>query len=592
MGSRAAAVGALWGLGLAGLLVPHLPDPLTTFAAGAAAGACAALFRPSLPALAHPAAATLAAVAGVFMVRLPEPTFFLLVPTAAAALAWPLGPNKGEDRPLPAWMPPASFALGAAVFFVQAANRHWQFGSGAKDMGLFVQQHWLIAHGYVPFNTVMGMHMLADHMTFLDFLVAPLFLVHAGAETLLLVQALGVASGVFPIFWTARRLLGSSRAALALAWAWLLSPDVHMGIMFDYNPSLLGATGLLWTAWALLSRGPVAVLVAALLTCAAKTNFPPYVAVLALGLVLLGWLSWRRGVAVAALALAIFAAEIRVISPMFREGGFRHWDFPALGETPGQIAAAALTRPDRTAALLVSNPDKRRSLLLPLLGSGYLGLAQPLSLVLQLPNWGERLLSAHRTRWWGYYYGMPAAATAILGALFGWRRLQTAALASRRTPVYLLSCALLAGLLPPYRTPAGNTRSDLYYLRQPYTSAPEDVRTQRAAVAFIGRDPRLRVAAQYNLLPHLAQRPFVVELDQAPDADVVALQIEGGMHPGGRPGWRRQVRALLETRAFHVAFCRERSVVLRRGRGRDVSCPAWEEVVTRLEGGPAPPPTP
>jgi len=301
--------------------------------------------------------------------------------------------------------------------------------------------------------------------------------------------------------------------------------------------------------------------------------------------VLLRWIPWRRGIAVAALALAIFTVEIGVISPLFREGGFRHWDFPELGETPGEIAAAGLTRPDRAAAVLVSNPDKRRSLLLPLLGSGYLGLAQPLSLALQLPNWGERFLSAHRTRWWGYYYGMPGAATAILGALFGWRRLQTAALASRRTPVYLLSCALLAGLLPPYRTPSGNTRSDLYYLRQPYTSAPENVRTQRAAVAFIGRDPRLRVAAQYNLLPHLAQRPFVVELDRALDADVVALQIDGGTHPGGRPGWRRQVREILETRAFHVAFCQGRSVVLRRGPGSDVACPAWEEVVARLEEG-------
>jgi len=582
--SPAAAVGALWGLGIAGLLVPHLPDPRTTLAAGGVLGAAAALLWPSLPALAHPAAGTLAAVAGVFMVRLPEPTFFLLAPLVAAAVAWPLAPNKGEERPLPAWMLPGSFALGAVVFFVQAANRHWQFGSGAKDMGLFVQQHWLIAHGQVPFNTVMGMHMLADHLTLLDFLVAPLFLVNDGAETLILVQALGVASGVFPLFWTARRLLGGSRAALAVAWTWLLSPDVHMGIMFDYNPSLLGATGLLWTAWALLSRGPVAVLVAALLTCAAKTNFPLYVVVLALGLVIVRWVSWRRGVAVAALALTIFVVEIGVISPMFREGGFRHWDFPELGETPGAIAAAGLTRPDRAAALLVSNPDKRRSLLLPLLSSGYLGLAQPLSLVLQLPNWGERFLSAHRTRWWGYYYGMPAAATAILGALLGWRRLQTAAMASRRTPVYLLSCALLAGLLPPYRTPSGNTRSDLYYLRQPNTSAPDDVRTQRAAVAFIGRDPRLRVAAQYNLLPHLAQRAYVVELDQAPDADVVALQIEGGMHPGGRPGWRRQVREILKTRAFHIAFCQGRSVVLRRGPGRDASCPAWEEVVTRLGG--------
>ena len=221
--------------------------------------------------------------------------------------------------------------------------------------------------------------------------------------------------------------------------------------MFDYNPTQLGAAALLWTAWALTCRGLVAALVAALAACLTKENTCLYVAVVA-AVLALRVARRRNAIAVAALALALFALEMTVLFPRFREGGFRHWEYEDLGETPGESAAAALARPDRPAALLVNHPKKRRALLLPLTTTGYIGLADPLSVVLQLPNWAERLLSTHGTRWWGYHYGVPAAATACIGLMLGWRRLRAAGRDGRFLPRYVIGCALVCGLLPPYRT--------------------------------------------------------------------------------------------------------------------------------------------
>jgi hypothetical protein len=236
----------------------------------------------------------------------------------------------------------------------------------------------------------------------------------------------------------------------------------------------------------------------------------------------------------------------------------------------------------------VDQPQKRRALLQPLLATGYVGLADPVSLVLQLPNWGERFLSTHRTRWWGYYYGMPAVATALVGLALGWRRLHAAGRAGHRIPAYLVSCALLTGLVPPYKTQDGDRRSMLYTLRRPYAAAPRDAATQRAAVRFIGKDPRLKVAAQYHLLPHLAGRPQIFMLDRAAEADVVALQLNGGTWPEGRPAWRRRVQDLWDTGGFHVAFCQGESVVLFRGAGDSVPCPAWTALIADRREQPAP----
>ena len=581
MGRRAvgprAATGALWGVAAAGLLVPRVaPEAaVLVLGLGALVGAAAAVGLPDGEALTHPVLAAIGALCGALMTVAPEPTFFLLVPLVAAAAAWPLSvPPEKEDAP-PRGSVAALFLVAAAAFFAQSAHRHWTFASGGRDLGLFYQTHWLMAHGQPLLNTVMGMPVFADHMTFDDFLVAPLLRLHDSATTLLLVQALAVASGVFPIQAMAARLLRRPRLGLALAVAWVLAPDVHMGVMFDYNQTPAAASLLLWVAWALTCRGPVAVVVTALLACGAKSNFCIYVAMLA-AVLSLRLKSWRRGSAVIGISLFVLFLELAVLFPWFRAGGFRHWDFDDLGAGPGEIALSLATRPHHAATLLVDHPQKRRALLLPLAASGYVAMADPATLLLQLPNWAERFLSSHRTRWWGYYYGMPAVATALVGAILGARRLQSAGLAGPRLGGYVAMCALVAGVFPPYKTPDGDRISPLYTSRRPYAAAEEDVRTQEAAVRFIGRDPRLKVAAQYHLLPHLAGRPAIYELDHAAEADVVALQLNGGTWPDGRPSWRRRVGEVWATGRFHVAFCQGQTVVLYRGPEPSVPCPSWD----------------
>lgn len=544
--------------------------------AGALAGAVLGAWRPRSESLGHPWLAVLAAATGALMVAAPEPAFFLLVPLVVASVFWPLSPPGAPPPPLrralPSWTLPALFVVAASVFFFQSASRFWAYGAGSKDLGLFYQTHWLIAHGLPPHNTVMGMHALADHMEWLDYVIAPLLRLHDSATTLLLAQAVAVASAVFPLGWMGFRVLESSRAGLALATAWVLAPDVHAGVMFDYNPMLLGSAALVWTAWALLCRGTATSLVAAAIACLAREDLCLYVAVLAVVLSLRG-VPWRRGALIAGLALALFAVEVLVLFPRFRPEGFRHWEqFSETAETPG-------TGPFAVASTMVDHPQKRRSLLQPLAATGFIGLADPWSLVLQTPNWGERFFSSYGTRWWGYHYGVPAAATALVGVILGWRRLRGAGREGARMGAYLAGCALVSGLVPPYSTPALREhrvrKSELYLARSPYVMGPEDVKTADAAVRFIGQNPYVAVAAQDRLLPHLAGRRTILMLDRALEADVIALQLNGATWPDGRPSWRRRVQAIAATGAYGVTFCEGQTVVLARGAS-SIPCPSWE----------------
>jgi hypothetical protein len=116
-GARRRPAQVVLALGCALLMVGHgrLAPSWDLIAVGGAAAALAVLLLPDPEALARPWLAVLAAGCGLLMARLPEPTFYLLVPVVVAA-AWPLRPPRVPEslpRQLPAWAAPASFLLAA-----------------------------------------------------------------------------------------------------------------------------------------------------------------------------------------------------------------------------------------------------------------------------------------------------------------------------------------------------------------------------------------------------------------------------------------------------------------------------------------------
>jgi hypothetical protein len=76
-----------------------------------------------------------------------------------------------------------------------------------------------------------------------------------------------------------------------------------------------------------------------------------------------------------------------------------------------------------------------------------------------------------------------------------------------------------------------------------------------------------------------------VTLEHAEEADVVAVQLNGGTYPTGRPAWKRQLWNLDARGSYYVAFCQGASVALRRKPGLSVPCPSWDALMRgRAEG--------
>ncbi|MEW5851912.1 MAG: DUF2079 domain-containing protein [Myxococcota bacterium] len=508
----------------------------------------------------------------------------LLIPLAAVALSVPVTVAVARSPlvdlrllSLP-WVPWVAGGLSSLWYFVVSYTRHAHFGSGSRDMGLFLQSVWLLSRGKSPQNTVMGMNAFGDHMEFIDVLVAPTLWLWSDAGMLLLVQALCAGLGAVPVFRLARDRLGSPLAGVLASTAYFLSYEIANGVQFDWNPTTLSLGFFPWAIEAALQQRYRRMAVFLVLIGLCKENLLLYVGGFGAMLLVAGA---PRRVALSALLIpaVAFLVEVKVIFPLFRDGGFRHFYFKDLGTDFTEVAVNALQSPLRVFALLFNNPQKLHGLLLPLTSTAFLPLLAPTTLLPALPGVMERFAGTFMNSWWGHHYGGPTHAVAVCSAILGGARLSAwlrarpsvesggwlPRAASLWPAVLLLASTSLADIVGPW----GPT--DLFVLRKPYHPSVEDRQTMQAAVQSI--PDGVAVAAQNYLLAHLADREKAFELSRAREAEYVAMTPTTNPWPFDR-GYHDRLAQELLAEGWRIHFCQGNSFVLAREQGPSVPCPA------------------
>lgn len=232
-------------------------------------------------------------------------------------------------------------ALGAAivayagVFSTFAVLRHRAFETGRFDLGNMVQAVWSTAEGR-PLE-VTGLRgdqfvRLGAHFDPILALFAPLWRAWPSPELLLVAQALLLGLGALPVFWLARKHLGSERSALALAAAYLLAPALQWMTLADFHAVALATPFLLFAVWYLDEGRLAPFAVFAVLAVATKEH---------VGLVVAGLGLWyalsrrpRAGIAIAVAAAAVSVLAVLAIvphfSPLDRSAFEGRYDDPAL----------------------------------------------------------------------------------------------------------------------------------------------------------------------------------------------------------------------------------------------------------------------
>ena len=127
----------------------------------------------------------------------------------------------------------------AGVFTLFAIARHEAFLSQRDDLGNMTQAIWATLHGhFLSTTTESGAQVsrLGIHVDPFLVLLTPLWWLWSSPLLLVTLQALAVSAGAVPVFWLARKHLGSERAAAFFVFAYLLYRNW-------YNPAFVALEG-------------------------------------------------------------------------------------------------------------------------------------------------------------------------------------------------------------------------------------------------------------------------------------------------------------------------------------------------------------
>src|SRR6266849_5902734 len=410
------------------------------------------------------------------------------------------------------------------LYSVLSVLRHVTYHSFGPDLGIFDQVFWNTTQGRFLESTMSLVQAqphsyLADHFSPVYLLLMPAYLLIPRPETLLVIQTLFLALGVWPLYLLARLKLAPGFHRLVWALVYFLFLPVAFINLFDFHELALVVLPLGFAIYFLEKGRPGLFLLSLVSTFLVKEELP-LVGVGFGAYILLTRRDWKLGLGVLAGSFAVFFAVVRVIIPAFGGGSYAYFAsrfamrYAELGTTPQEIIATAITHPSRLAHL-VFQAQKLKFLVGifgPVLG---LTVISGFAAILVLPTLAILLLSNYAPQYaFTSHYSAPLIALVIGTSILGFARLRP----SFRGPAAagVLASSLVFSFL------FGDLPFSRHFDRKMFETEPR----YRALAPILALIPKsASVAAENNLTPHLSHRRFIfnLEFEGANNAQYLAL---------------------------------------------------------------------
>jgi uncharacterized membrane protein len=330
-------------------------------------------------------------------------------------------------------------AIVGAQFLSVSLLRHWAFETHGHDLGIYTNAIWNLTHGNGYVSAVKGgQNLFLDHQAPLYWALAPFFWLIPRPETLLCLQAFGLAAGGPALFYLGRTLFGRGHwASAAMPWLYWSYLPLRNANAFDFHPEFMMWPLFLWAFAAFGSerRWTKALgLLALVAALGAKESAPVVGAGIGVAWALTSSGSLRQrwpGIALAAASVALFFFYVKVV-PRMLGGDYAYMSvYQRFGGGIGDLLLAPLTQPGYFFSQLI---DRERLIFLfwTLAPVAFLPLFHWRAALAALPPYLMLLLTEGDLRVsLGFHYGIEPG-TALFWALpfglaafarrFGWER--------------------------------------------------------------------------------------------------------------------------------------------------------------------------
>jgi uncharacterized membrane protein len=226
------------------------------------------------------------------------------------------------------WLPFATVLAGAAGYAAYVAiftvRSHQHFNTYNYDLGQLDNQFYNALHGHpfrcTPLIREGNWSELRNHAEFAVFPLLPFYAIAPRAETLLIMQAILVASGAIPLYRFAARRLSPS-LGVVFAYAYILYAPMHGALFFDFHFQPIAAAFILWMIDMFDERRTALFVVFFILAISCREDISVGLACFGLFLMLTGYRT-RAGFWIFAASTTFFVILRFIIMPLVGSWGF------------------------------------------------------------------------------------------------------------------------------------------------------------------------------------------------------------------------------------------------------------------------------
>lgn len=171
-------------------------------------------------------------------------------------------------------------ALTTVFIAMGSIHRHYIFGSGAHDFGLFVQMFHSLITDLTAVTTCERDTFMSHfdiHASYIFYLLVPIFKLFPYEETLLISQAVLAMGGIVPLVLIAKKRGFRGISLLGMGAAYAFCVALIAPCFYEFHENAFLPTLLMWTLWAVDTKKVVPFYIFAGLTCIVKEDAPLFV---------------------------------------------------------------------------------------------------------------------------------------------------------------------------------------------------------------------------------------------------------------------------------------------------------------------------
>ena len=146
----------------------------------------------------------------------------------------------------------------SALFIVLTLWKYSHFYYDNLDLAIFNNVFFNTIHGNLFGASIHPPSYLIDHFSPIILILAPIYALFPGPQTLLVLETIFFALCAWPLYLCAKKILGEKRQVLALgiALAWLVNPLVHNANFYEVHLVPIAIFFLFWTVYWYLTDRP------------------------------------------------------------------------------------------------------------------------------------------------------------------------------------------------------------------------------------------------------------------------------------------------------------------------------------------------